>query len=207
MQKINTILLVILLVAVGYLLVDKFSTQRDGTSESEVVELTDDTEVIDALSGEGQIAYVNLDTLNARFSFLTDKLDLMQKEQLRHKKNFERQARKAEERYLTLQEDAYKMTQDQLAAAQTEMENAQIQLQSSQERITKELLALETSIQTELDERIDVELDKINAKYGFDYILAKAAGSGVLQAKSDFDITAEVLTGLNQAYEAEKEVE
>ncbi len=206
MQKINTILLIVLLLAVGYLLIDKFSGASSDTSNIQPIEMTekDSGEVIDDRPGVGKIAYVDLDTLNSQFAFLTDKLDLMQSEQTRQQRRFQGQAKKVEERYLTLQEDAYKMTQDQLLAAQTEMEQAQAQLQSSQEQITNELLALETSIQTELDERIDEELNRVNEKYGFDYIMAKAVGSGVLLANEEFDITKEVLAGLNATYEAEK---
>jgi outer membrane protein len=206
MQKINTALVVLLLLAVAYLLTDKFTTASSKAAQSEttVISSTSDSTEKETLPGTGQIAFVNLDTLNAQFTFLSDKLDLMQSEQLRQQKNFERQARKVEERYLALQDEAYKMTQDQLASAQTEMEQAQGQLQASQDRISRELIALESSIQSELDERINKELDRVNSKYGFDYILAKASGSGVLLAQEQYDITQEVLDGLNAVYEAEQ---
>lgn len=206
MQKINTILLVILFLAVGYLLIDKFSETSSSSSDIESSEVKEEIidEAIDDRPGVGKIAYVNLDSLNAQFTFLSDKLDLMQDEQIRQQKKFEGQAKKVEQRYLALQEEAYTMTQDQLLAAQTEMEQAQAQLQSSQGRITQELLALETSIQTELDERINAELERVNEKYGYDYILAKATGSGVLLTSDQFDITKEVLEGLNASYEVEK---
>lgn len=207
MQKINTILLILLLLAVGYLLIDRFSNPSENADEAiEVVEEVS-TEVADQRPGVGQIAFVDLDSLNAHFDFLKDKLDLMQSEQSRQQKSFERQAKKVEERYMSLQEDAYKMTQDQLVAAETEMQQAQVQLQSSQERITKELIALETSIQKELNERIDAELEKFNEIHGYDYILAKSAGGGVLTTKDQFDVTQPILEALNATYAADNSEE
>lgn len=208
MQKFNSIASIILLLAVGYLLIDKFSATPDSTPIAKpVADLPkEQVEKPQGDVGGNGIAYVDLDTLNSKFTFLLDKLELMRSEQSREQKNFERKAQRANERFLSLQEQAYSMTPEQMEAASAEMETAQESLQNEQDQITERLYNLEKSIQSELDERIHRHLDSLNAVYGYDYILAKAAGSGVLVANDAFNITDEVLKSLNDEYKAEKAV-
>jgi outer membrane protein len=203
MQKLNTALSIVLLVLVGYLLIDKFSG-KDTQEEPEVVEAFA-TEELDDRIGVGQIAFINLDTLNANYKFLEDKLAELRTEQGKSERRMANKVKRAEEEYMQLQEDARYMTPSQMEEAQIKLQNSQLELQDYQERLANDLMKLEASMQEVLNDNIMGMVDEVNSKYGYDYILAKSSGGGILHGNEAFDITSEILDGLNASYAAEQE--
>ncbi|NND94569.1 MAG: OmpH family outer membrane protein [Flavobacteriales bacterium] len=202
MQKFNTILSVILLLVVGYLLVDRFKTQEVPVEEKiEEEPSTDDNEI--GLSGEGKIAYIDIDSINAKYVFLEDKLKVLRDEQSRSERRMTNKLKKAEDEFIKLQEEARYMTPSQMQEAEQKIQASQQELESYEKRLANDLYELESSIQNDLNDRIMRAVNSTNAKYGFDYVLAKSSGGGILIGKESYNLTNEVLETLNSDYTAE----
>ncbi|NNC83140.1 MAG: OmpH family outer membrane protein [Flavobacteriales bacterium] len=201
MQKINTALIIIALLISGYLLVDRMkgSTAEDPTQEVSVEPIEEG----ETLPGEGKIAYINIDSININFTYLDDKLKVLKEETSRSERRMANRMRKAEEEYMKLQEEARYMTPSQMQEAEQKIQQSQMDLQAYQEKLTSDLIKLETEIQEDLNERIMGVVEDINAKYGYDYILAKSAGGGILIGNESYEITQEVIEMLNQRYAEE----
>ncbi|MBK8705582.1 MAG: OmpH family outer membrane protein [Saprospiraceae bacterium] len=69
---------------------------------------------------------------------------------------------------------------------------------ADQERMTKALVDETTQIQEELQKEVKDILSELRKEKGYNYILNYAPGSGVLMVNDALDITAEVLSRLNQ---------
>jgi outer membrane protein len=203
MQKLNTALTIILLLLVGYLLFDKFSSSDK--EEDTVTEVAEVLEVDPAaeLSGEGKIAFINIDTINTNYTFLNDKLKVLRDEQSRSERRMTNKLKKAEDEFMKLQQEAKYMTPSQMEEAERKIQASQQELEAYEKRLASDLYELETSIQKDLNDRIMATVKSINAQFGYDYVLAKSAGGGILIGKESYDLTDEVLNSLNSTYAAE----
>lgn len=205
MQKLNTALIIVLLILVGYLFFSSSTASPETeVTETDLVEESVDEAEIDERIGVGKIAFINLDTLNAQYEFLEDNLAELRTEQGKSERRMANKVRKAEEEYMQLQEDARFMTEAEIQQAQVSLQNKQIELQEYQDRLANDLLKLEASMQEVLSGNIMSMVEEVNLKYGYDYVLAKSAGGGILIGNDAYDITTEVIDGLNSKYQAEQ---
>lgn len=203
MQKLNTALSAILLIAVAYLLIDKFSSSENEAEVATEVEEVKEAESNSGLSGEGKTAYINIDSINSNYNFLNDKLKVLRDEQSRSERRMTNKLKKAEDEFMKLQQEAKYMTPSQMEEAERKIQASQQELESYEKRLANDLYELESSIQKELNDRIMETVESVNSNYGYDYVLAKSAGGGILIGKESYDLTDEVLNSLNSAYAAE----
>jgi outer membrane protein len=198
MQKLLIGSNVFLLLAVAYL----FISRPSGVAESIEHHNKNKTSEADstAFVSEGRIAYINVDSLNLQYKFLSDKKDHLMKEEKNLEIKLKGKMTKAQARFEELNQKAYSMTESQLAAAQEELEQLQESIENYQQQLTDDLLTLESSLQNELNTRISDHLKKYNEEYGYDYILGFQVGGQVLYGNEALDITRAVIEGLNEEY-------
>ncbi len=191
MNRILLGLNIILLFAVGYLFLDKFSSpgneQADGPTALPVDNVLN-------------IVYVNTDSLLNQYTLFRDQQKAISAREESADAKLKGQARSLEREIMMLNEKASKgtMTPKDLQAEEQRLTMKQQQLMADQESITKELMAQSSRINDELQKEITSTLRVIQAQYNYDYVLSYGGGSPVLAVNDSFDITKEVLTRLNK---------
>lgn len=193
MNRILLGLNILLILAVGYLFMDKFS----GSPKAEQIEPREASSPEKSLS----IAYVNTDTLLNNYDLFIQKQKAISEREKNADSKLKAQARSLEREIMMLNEKASKgtMTPKDLQAEEQRLTIKQQQLMADQEKITKELMEESGRINDELQSAITSTLRVIQAQYAYDYVLSYGSGSPVLAVNDSLDITREVLSRLNQA--------
>lgn len=176
---------------------------------------SEEVPVAAAFSGDGGpratvMAYVNGDTLNSAYNFIVEKSrDLDQKMQSaeeRVKKEYGPRQAQYEQNMRYAQEHP-EMSETEAIALQKDMERLQLEMDDIQQREVGVLQKKEAQLQQELLERVNKYLVKYTQEKGIDYVINKQSEFQViLFGNADYDITAEVIAGLNAEYAAEKGV-
>jgi Skp family chaperone for outer membrane proteins len=166
-----------------------------------------------AFSGDGGpratiVAYVNGDTLNSKYDFIVEKSnDLDQKmaaAEERVKKEYAPRQAQYEQNMRYAQEHP-DMSESEAMALQKDMERLQIEMDEIQQREVGVLQKKEAQLQEDLLKRVNTYLEKYTKERGIDYVINKQSEFQViLYGSPDYDITAEVIAGLNAEYASEK---
>jgi Skp family chaperone for outer membrane proteins len=155
------------------------------------------------------VAYVNGDTLNSKYDFIVEKSnDLDQKmaaAEERVKKEYAPRQAQYEQNMRYAQEHP-DMSEAEAMALQKDMERLQIEMDEIQQREVGVLQKKETQLQEDLLKRVNTYLEKFTKERGIDYVINKQSEFQViLYGSPDYDITAEVIAGLNAEYASEKQ--
>jgi Skp family chaperone for outer membrane proteins len=210
LAKISMALSAALAVCVIFLWVKMSGVQSGSTT------LPEDVPVAAAFSGTGGprptvVAYVNGDSLNAKYNFIVEKSkDLDQKmasAEERVKKEYGPRQAQYEQNMRYAQEHP-EMSDAEAMALQKDIERLQIEMDEIQQREVGVLQKKEAQLQEELIKRVNDYLAKYTKERGIDYVINKQSEFQVLLfGNADYDITAEVIAGLNAEYAAEKEAQ
>jgi Skp family chaperone for outer membrane proteins len=168
-----------------------------------------------AFSGDGGprptvVAFVNGDSLNIKYDFIAEKSkDLDQKmiaAEERVKKEYGPRQAQYEQNMRYAQEHP-DMSEAEAIALQQDMERLQVEMDEIQQREVGVLQKKEAQLQEELLNRVNQYLAKFTKERGIDYVINKQSEFQVLlYGNPDYDITSEVIAGLNAEYAAEKQV-
>lgn len=195
MQRVLLVLNILLLIAVAYLFVDKFSSGRSTSGSDEVAEVRNNDE------GGLHVVYVNVDTLlNNYDAFRNQQKALTAREQEEDAKLRSR-GKALEREIMALQEKAAggTMTPRDLKMEEERLMRKQQEFLADQERISRDLLAESGRVNDELQGRIVRIIKDVKDERGYDIVLSYGAGSPVLAIDSTMDITPVVLKRLNAA--------
>ncbi|SFV34671.1 OmpH family outer membrane protein [Thermoflavifilum thermophilum] len=145
-----------------------------------------------------QLAYVNIDTLQAHYTYFKEKRAQLEAQQARMEKELQQDAQKLQQEYNQFQQKAPTMTQAEGEAAQQKLLQHQQQLQAKQEAMRQQLLAQQQAFQDSLQQELHTFLQRYNADKHFQFIFSYAGGaSDILYANPAQDITRDVIDGLN----------
>jgi len=192
--KISIALNIILLIAVVNLYV---SNGNDSETVKEQVNVS-------LLDSKLKIAYINSDSLNAKYEFIKDITEDLNKQIDKKERRLERKTQKMQGEFEQLQRAASGMTNAQLQAAQQRVAQMEQELKIIQNDLAEELQDEQFEMQKELVTKLDSFLISFNKKANYDYILKKFNGSEILVANDAFNITDTVISLLNSEYAAEK---
>ncbi len=186
--------------AAALLLTAACSNPEAGTKE--------DKQAADAQNGGLKLAYVEIDTLMSQYNFCKDYTLLMNKkgENIRatlaaKERALQAQAADLQKKY---ESNAF-TTRDQVERAQMNLARQQQDLQALNERLTNEFAMEQAKYNEEMRDSIQAFLTQYNKTKKFDYIISKA-GDNILLANKKYDITADVVKGLNKRYKTKPEV-
>lgn len=154
-----------------------------------------------------KIAYIYGDTINEHYNFLIDAQAELEGEQSRIDAQMKAKLKKAQARAAELQKQAPTMTQEDMQRAQLELQNLDMDMQQQQEKLTADYRKRENELQMEYVSKIDSFLDVYNSDGRYDIILNYQKGGNLLWIKKGFDITDDVLKGLNDQYQAQLDQE
>lgn len=190
-KNLSLILNAVLLLAVGHLYYLTLSKQSD--SKQMILP--------PASAGDGiKIAYVNVDTLNAKYEWLKQQKDALA-QRLQSAENSLRSKQESLMRDL----DAFQQKYQSGAVPPAELEKEygalmkrQESLQEEEARLGKQLADEQQKANAEMWSNLETKLKTLQSQIGYDYILAYAKGGGqVLLANDSLEITQQVLDLLN----------
>ncbi len=150
-----------------------------------------------------QIGFIYGDSINQHYNFLIDAQAELEAEQNRIDGQMKAKLQKAQARAAELQKQAPTMTQSDMQKAQLELQNLDMEMQQQQEKLTSDYRKRENELQMEYINRIDSFLNEYNSDGKYDLIMNYQQGGNLLFIKKGFDITDEVLKGLNAEYQTQ----
>lgn len=200
MKNLSVILNVVLLIAVAFLYIDKFSGDS-GTSEASE---TQEGDAETTATGDLTIAYINSDTLLAQYAYFEEINEIMNSKRESAQGQYEQRARSLQQEIETFQRTAEGMTINQARAKEEELIQKQQNLQALEGNLSQELMAEEAKLTNELYDVIADYLAEYGKANNINIILTYTKGSGVIYANEGLDITKEAIKVLNERYEASK---
>jgi outer membrane protein len=191
MKNLSLILNAVLLIAVGFLMVQHFSGSKKAGSSDEQSAPKD---------APLNVVYVNADTLLTKYEYMNQKQEELSKREQEADTQLKSRGRALEKEFLAAQDKIQKglLAPNQIAAEEQRLAQKQQTLMAEQERITRELMSEGQKIQEELNKAIKDLLAEIQKEKGYDYILSYGPGTGILMVNEKLDITPMVLERLNK---------
>lgn len=152
------------------------------------------------------IAYVDIDTVEAHYEYFKEKKAELEKKQQAIDNELQANVRSLQNEAADFQRRASSMTQSEGEAAQRTLYTKQQQLEGKAQNMRSQYAEQENKFNEELQKRLNDFLEKFNSDKRYAYILSYRSGaSNVLYKDPKYDITTEVIKGLNVANAAAAE--
>ena len=163
-----------------------------------------------AASSEGlKIAYVEVDSLMTQYDFAKDYSVTLQKKSNNARNTLTQKGNALQAAMNNFQQKMNNngfQSREQAASVQNAIQRQQNDLQELQARLENELATETAKFNEALRDSLQNFLKDYNADKKFDLILSKA-GDNILLGASRFDITQDVINGLNKRYKPAKKSE
>lgn len=190
MKKLSLILNIVLFILVGVLFYLHFSGQKE-TSASLQNAPKDSPSTL-------PLAYVNVDSLEAHYSYFQVKKAELDKKQESIQKELSTKANAIQQDIAKLQKDAPTLTQAQGEAAQKKILDKRQKLQDREQQLRQEFLQQQQAFNQTLHERLNKFLERYNANKRYVFIFSYSSSvSDLLYKDRAYDITQDVIKGLN----------
>ena len=161
-------------------------------------------------NGEGEatkIAYVDVDTLMKQYQYCLDYTKLLKRKSETIQSTLSSKSlalqKQVAEFQSKMQQGGY--TREQAESMQTSLQKRQLQLQNLQQSLSNEFEKEQSGYNEALRDSLRSFLKAYNKTYNYTFIISKA-GDNILLANEKFDITEDVIKGLNKRYKPGKEV-
>ncbi len=193
MNKIQILINVILVAAVAALFVIFYSEKKTATPQETTAEVS---EIL-------PIAYLNVDSLLANYTFAQEASDkLMSKqEDARLKMNTKLRTFQNEvaDFQRKLENNAY-LSRERAERDQQKLAKKEQELQELEAKLTQDIMLENQKLNQQLSDSLTTFLETFNADGRFHVILSNSAKDNVLMANEAYDITDEVIAGMNARY-------
>lgn len=154
------------------------------------------------------VAYVEWDSLVSQYQFCKDYNELMALEYENAQRTLASKQNDLQQHMATVQkkyENNGFTTRDELDRAQASIQREQQELQELDARLSNQFAENQASFQQEINDSIQKFLKTFNKDRRYSFILSKS-GNNILFADSAYDVTADIVKGLNARYKAKAEV-
>lgn len=155
-----------------------------------------------------KIAYVELDTLMSQYQLYKDYSEVLTRKGNNIQKTLAQKQRALESHAASVQkkyESNEFTTRDELERAQASIEKEQRDLAELADRLQNEFAMEQARINEEARDSIQSFLKKYNKTKKFDYVMVKA-GDNLLIANPKYNITNDIVKGLNKRYKVKPDV-
>jgi len=165
----------------------------------------DDKPVSQNAPAELRIAYVEVDSIMTQYDFCKDKTKELEKKGNNIQKTLASKQQNLQNAATKFQRDiqSNKYTQQQAEAVQAGLQKQNNDLQALNQRLSAEFQSETEKFNEELRKNIQEYLVQYNKDKKYSLIFSKQ-GDNILYANNAYDITKEVVAGLNKAYKAPK---
>lgn len=195
MKNTGTILGAVALAAVSVLYVLHFAGPKTGSNNIDKSKTDSHT--------HGQIAYFDMDSVEQHYQFIKDARDEIKKAEESISGELNGMKKGYMGRVQQLQSQAPTMSQQDGERAQAEINQMQVNLQQREAKLTQELQEKQFKMMKDINEKIADFLKGYNADRKYAYIISRSPGDFVYYADSAFNITKDVIEGLNKTYKAQ----
>ncbi len=151
-------------------------------------------------------AYVNSDSLAANYLYFSEINDQLETKRAKYEKEFANRANGLQRQIQDFQQTANNMTIAQARAVEEDLTRKQQNLQQYQQSLTQELLKEEAKLNKELYEKVATYLADYGKSKGIDFIFKYSTAGEIWYGDSSYDITEEIIKGLNEQYKAGQKV-
>ena len=153
-----------------------------------------------------RIAYVELDSLMSQYQLYKDYEEVLTRKGTDIQKTLAQKQRKLESSATAMQrkyENNGFQTRDELERAQQSLQQQEMELQQLAAKLNNEFNEEQARINQEARDSIQAFLKIYNQTKKYDYVMIKA-GDNLLIANPKYNITKDIVTGLNKRYNAKK---
>ncbi|GAB4322293.1 MAG: OmpH family outer membrane protein [Bacteroidales bacterium] len=149
-----------------------------------------------------RIAYVNTDLLLEKYELVTELADRFEREQNKRESDLDKRTKEYQQEAQYFQESVANNSLSEQSAQQIyeKLMQKQQDLYALQEQYSQELARHEMEMNKVLLDSVKNFLGRLNTKAQYDYILNYTIAGPVLLANDSYDITPQVLEGLNNEY-------
>lgn len=157
------------------------------------------TTIAGPISG-AKIAYVNLDSLEAKYELLKTRREQFRAKQEQMEGELQRSFQLMEGDAMDVQKKAQAgtLTEAEYNGAKKRLEQMQRSLETRKQALTEQLMKEQNDFNKDLKTRLDAFLETYNKDKQYDYILSYSeAGSSLLYVNKALDITKDVVDGMN----------
>jgi outer membrane protein len=150
--------------------------------------------------GGMRIAYIEIDSLTAQYEFAKENSLELEKKSTNARNTIQSKSQQLEKNVANFQQKLQNngfTSREQAESAQAALQREQNNLVALQQRLESELANEQAKFLQAFQDSLDHFLSDYNADKKFDLILNKAA---ILQADKRYDITEEVINGMNRRY-------
>jgi outer membrane protein len=207
MKKISFWLNIVLLVAVAVLFYLHFqSGEGKTTQKGEVTEAEKQQQKEFNSYDNLRVAYVNIDSLLAGYDMYVDKRDEFIEQQTSSQQELQSRSQQLRQEFNELKEKLNKglITRAKARMMQKDLGEKEQRLRQLRQQKSSELAEKEQVIYRQVLNSVMDYLDEYAAEKNYHYILSYSFGGPLLYKKNEFNITNNVLKGLNERY-AEKQ--
>jgi outer membrane protein len=153
------------------------------------------------------VAYINGDSINSNYQFIKDKEAQLQNNLKGADAEFQREYAKREKEAQELIQYAQskQLPEDEARVVEERLAQLEGEIQQIEAKMSGDIAAKKEAMMKELNDRVKQYLEHFSLEKNIDFVLNYQEGIPiVLHGNPAFNVTAEVLAGLNQEYQQEK---
>jgi len=199
MRNISTYLSILALIGVGVLFYLHFSEKKTPS-----VRTSNSVNRGSSAGSEFRIAYFDIDSLQEKYEYFKDVSGEMKRKEANLTSQMDALQNTYQKRLKELQDKGPTMTQSEGEAAQREVAQMQQKFQQRQMSMEQDLKKHQMDVMTDVRNKIENYLKEYNKEKGYAFILSYEPGFMLYYKDSVYDITNEVIKGLNEQYKNEK---
>ncbi len=204
MKNLSLILNAVLLVAVAVLFYLHFSNKNPSPASVSAASPLPAKTV--GAAPTTQYAYVQVDSLLRNYDYFKDTQDSLEKRRQQLEKEVAGRTRSLENEVVAAQRQANSMTLEQAQLTEQNLRRKEQELMRYQNELGRQFAESEQKKNEELINNITKYLEKYTQDKPYKIVFGYSKGGGILYAANRFDITQDVLKGLNQDYQAARPV-
>lgn len=199
----NALLVVnaLLVIAVGFLLYKQFSGNKSSATSKASAIVSNNNDSL--LNKKVLFAYIDMDTLQEKYTLAKNAQEEIKRKFNEMNGTMERMEKSYKSKIAGYQQKANTMTQDEAMAAQQDVQNSQQQIMEKRQTLTDEYQSFLSNKTMAIQKKIKDFLKEFNADKTFSFIFVNEPGLFYYK-DTVFDITKEVVKGLNEQYASEK---
>jgi outer membrane protein len=195
MKNINTILNVVLGIAVAVLFYFQFSGSKPSVAAGSKA----------VAAGDFRIAYFEIDSVESQFNYYKEVSNSIQAKAQQNNNELNQLKEVFASKYQELQKNGQRMTEAEVNARQQELQQMDKTFKSKEQMMNNEMQDESIKKLQDVKKKITDYLAEYNKSKGYAFILGNNSDMLSMYYKDTaYDITADLVNGLNELYKAKK---
>ena len=195
MKNINTILNVVLGIAVAVLFYFQFSGSKPSVAAGSKA----------VAAGDFRIAYFEIDSVESQFNYYKEVSNAIQAKAQQNNNELSQLKEVFASKYQELQKNGQRMTEAEVNARQQELQQMDKTFKSKEQMMNNEMQDESMKKLQDVKKKITDYLAEYNKSKGYAFILGNNSDMLSMYYKDTaYDITADLVKGLNELYKAKK---